>query len=259
MPCTTGASSFFSTVSVCSWMCAQLPQIYKNYTLKLALGISPFFLGLWFLGDFLSFTSCLLNDVVLKFQVYISLFFLCNDVTLCYQYYAYYRVESPDDSGLADATELHEARSIRIRRSQSSDSESQPSSYGSTDSKTLASAVVVLANAGVAAAADGSAPQSLGAFLAWACTVVYVSSRCPQLYKNYRRRSVEGISPVLFGAALVGNLTYTISILTSCAFIDAESKSVYLWRQLPYILGSSGTILFDGAYFYQRFLYGRSK
>jgi len=124
-------------------------------------------------------------------------------------------------------------------------------------------AVGTFINAGVANAMaipkDGEvttlSKESLGLFLAWCCTAVYVSSRCPQLYKNYKRKSVDGISPLLFGSALIGNLTYTLSILTSCEFVEDSNKTQFFWRQLPYILGSSGTVVFDIAYFYQRYLY----
>lgn len=271
------------------------------------------------MGDFLSFTSCLLNDVVLKFQVYLSLFFLCNDITLCYQYYYYNSVYprkygnienlDPDERRKGDETVVNEedmktseedpvrannasvhttANAIHIRSSNSNSNNKAPShtlvqsissstssnnnSYSSINDnqqylKTLAIGSIL--NTSVAAAmpvsmekmANDTLPSSLinkealGVFLAWSCTCVYVASRCPQLYKNYKRKSVDGISPILFGCALVGNLTYTLSILTSCDFVYGDAKSNFFVKELPYILGSSGTVVFDFLYFYQRFLY----
>lgn len=287
-------SSFFSTVSLLSWICAQMPQIFTNYKTKSAEGISPLFLLLWFMGDFLSFTSCLLNDVVLKFQVYLSLFFICNDLTLCYQYYYYNSVyprknletisssTEPEEpvlsEGVSKIADVHSSTNhIHIRGHTNHDTEtlslsqsegSESSSFGSTGRTKKAgfssmAAVGTFINAGVANAMaipkDGEvttlSKESLGLFLAWCCTAVYVSSRCPQLYKNYKRKSVDGISPLLFGSALIGNLTYTLSILTSCDFVEDSNKTQFFWRQLPYILGSSGTVVFDIAYFYQRYLY----
>lgn len=265
-----------------------MPQIYTNYKTKSAEGISPLFLLLWFMGDFLSFTSCLLNDVVLKFQVYLSLFFICNDITLCYQYYYYnsvYPRKHPeevtaskilDSTGVSHIAAIHSpTNSVHIRThgdisetmnlSQSEGSE--PSSFGSVKQISTpgfkAGASAVLMNAGLAngmallATSDAQimSSESVGLFLAWCCTAVYVSSRCPQLYRNYQRKSVDGISPLLFGSALVGNLTYTLSILTSCEFLFDSNKTEFFWRQLPYILGSSGTVVFDIGYFYQRYIY----
>ncbi|GME73591.1 unnamed protein product [Ambrosiozyma monospora] len=109
--------------------------------------------------------------------------------------------------------------------------------------------------------------ESLGLTLAYLCTLIYWSSRVPQLYKNQKRRSVEGISPFLFGFALCGNLFYSLSILASPQFLipgDVPSDgSGYVggrWHffmdELPYLLGSGGTLTFDAFYFYQRWVFG---
>ncbi|CUM64991.1 uncharacterized protein PRCAT00002609001 [Priceomyces carsonii] len=304
-------SNIFSTISLGSWICAQLPQIYINYKHKSAEAISPSFLLLWFAGDFLSFTSCLLNEVVLKFQVYLSLFFLTNDVILCLQYYYYNSVypkkygaveyleentytlnqsldllnvlESRDinTNGASDSNPLSASSTseihIRAHANKSDDNtlslvSSLNSGYNSVDDNknrnntAKAISIATMFNMGGAAAAaeydiDSSQmslfmlAQNLGVLLAWGCTAVYISSRLPQLYKNYKTKSVEGISPLLFGSALIGNLTYTLSILTSCDFIFDTTKKLFLLAELPYILGSSGTVIFDIAYFYQRHIY----
>ncbi|KAL6452880.1 YPQ2 Probable vacuolar amino acid transporter YPQ2 [Candida maltosa Xu316] len=284
-------SSTFSFVSCTSWIFAQLPQIYQNYSTKSASGISPSFLILWFMGDFLSFTSCLVNsDVVLGFQLYLSIFFLCNDITLCFQYYYYNNVyprkhvlqyvslnlNQEDDTTASKDISIHQAQSVHhLAHSNMGETISEdyvnstPSSYdsvhedGNNTNLFKKGAVGTLLHASKALALPIGTPgddpitskSSLGLFLAWGCTVVYCSSRCPQLYKNYQRKSVEGISPLLFASALMGNLTYTLSILTSCDFVYGENSHDFIIKELPYILGSSGTIIFDIAYFYQKYLY----
>lgn len=303
-------SNVFSTLSLGSWVCAQMPQIVTNYKNKSAEGISPLFLGLWFMGDFLSFVSCLLNDVVLKFQVYLSLFFICNDIVLCFQYYYYNNVypekyalvngnysdqddEDSNTNGVQNNTttesEFNPSSSIHIRHhhapdntlfepnpwtkksspnknSPSTNSSGSPGYNSTSDNNHLvlktaaASSMVALSNAlPILFNRDNeistSSYDSLGIFLAWCCTFVYMSSRCPQIYKNYTRKSVEGINSLLFGAALLGNLTYTFSILTSCEFIYDDAKTDFFMRELPYILGSSGTVIFDFFYFYQKYIY----
>lgn len=44
-------STLLGTLSIVSWLFAQLPQIYKNYSLKSTSGLSIFFLVEWCLGD----------------------------------------------------------------------------------------------------------------------------------------------------------------------------------------------------------------
>lgn len=273
-------SNTFSTLSLASWICAQMPQIVTNYKNKSADGISPLFLLLWFMGDFLSFTSCLLNDVVLKFQVYLSLFFIANDIMLCFQYYYYNSIypkrhasvyapvtstitHDNDDLGNepvinSSAVDIHHTES-----GSSSSPSNTPPKYNSNSplkqsiiASSLASTAHALATNDTSSSSSSS--ESLGSILAWSCTVVYMASRCPQLWKNYKRKSVDGINSVLFGAALVGNLTYTFSILTSCEFIYDDAKSEFFIKELPYILGSSGTVIFDILYFYQKYLYRNS-
>lgn len=272
---------------------------------------------LWLMGDFLSFTSCIINiNTVLKFQLYISVFFLCNDIILCFQYYHYNYVhprytyvemnqqQDDNDNEIENENEdedeelpkspidsedfsIYQDHDIHwINHAQNMDQTisedyltSDPSSYDSTNEDggrnmvfngsgigiVKKSIVGTLIQAGRTVAlplsntitiSNSDTNDSLGLYLAWGGAIVYCLSRCPQVYKNYRRKSVEGISPLLFGAALLGNLTYTLSILLSCEFYQGEEiRHNFIIKELPYILGSSGTIVFDMTYFIQKFMY----
>lgn len=98
----------------------------------------------------------------------------------------------------------------------------------------------------------------IGVFFAWTCTFSYLVARIPQLLKNYKRKSSEGISILLFICALNGNLFYTISILTSSELLEAPTpqlKYEFIIKELPYILGSAGTVLFDIFALFQFYLY----
>ena len=76
----------------------------------------------------------------------------------------------------------------------------------------------------------------------------------PQLIKNYQRKSTDGISPFLFGITLLCNVTYNVSIFTSCNFIESVDKVAFFENALPFIWGSAGTIIFDLIYFYQYYV-----
>lgn len=93
----------------------------------------------------------------------------------------------------------------------------------------------------------------IGRVFAWTCTCLYLMSRIPQLLKNRRRQSVEGLSASLFAFAVCGNLTYASSILSHPGqTIDS------LIEALPYLIGSAGTLIFDFSIFCQ-FLYYRNR
>lgn len=98
----------------------------------------------------------------------------------------------------------------------------------------------------------------VGIFFAWACTCLYLTARIPQLIKNYHRKSTAGLSILLFICALNGNFFYTISILTCDEFAAAPSAMAryeFFMKELPYILGSAGTIAFDLVALYQWKIY----
>ncbi|ODQ81627.1 hypothetical protein BABINDRAFT_159894 [Babjeviella inositovora NRRL Y-12698] len=86
--------------------------------------------------------------------------------------------------------------------------------------------------------------ERIGMVSAWSCTALYLCSRAPQLYANHKRRTTSGLSIYLFIAALLGNITYTVSLLTSP---NAQGKygNDFLYLELPYLLGSCGTVGFD--------------
>ena len=94
----------------------------------------------------------------------------------------------------------------------------------------------------------------IGRVFAWTCTCLYLMSRVPQLLKNRRRQSVEGLSASLFVCAAFGNLTYASSILSHPGqTIDS------LLEALPYLIGSAGTLMFDFSIFCQFLYYKNNK
>ncbi|GAA6008934.1 hypothetical protein JCM10207_004032 [Rhodosporidiobolus poonsookiae] len=92
----------------------------------------------------------------------------------------------------------------------------------------------------------------IGRTSAWLCTTFYLTSRLPQLWQNFRRRSVEGLAMTLFVFAFIGNSLYVASILTNPS---ASSVPGYLLESTPYLLGSGGTLCFDLMILAQSVLY----
>jgi solute carrier family 66 (lysosomal lysine-arginine transporter), member 1 len=104
-----------------------------------------------------------------------------------------------------------------------------------------------------------------GQIFGYICAMLYLGSRIPQLLLNYRRKSTEGISMLFFLFAFVGNLTYVLSILAYGPVCErrwhcklGEATSIY-WRyiavNLPWLIGSAGTLILDACVFCQYFVY----
>lgn len=89
----------------------------------------------------------------------------------------------------------------------------------------------------------------IGTILGWAMTVIYLSSRLPQIVMNVKRGSVEGLSPTMFILAVTGNATYLASILLRST---APSKLV---PNLPWIVDAILCIFLDMVILFQFLLY----
>ncbi|KAM6500448.1 PQ loop repeat domain containing protein [Amanita muscaria] len=100
----------------------------------------------------------------------------------------------------------------------------------------------------------------IGRIFAWLCTVLYLTSRLPQIWKNYVRKSVGGLSISLFICAFLGNTFYVTSIVISPRFyLPPPLSTEYIRESVPYLLGSGGTLMFDITIVTQFFLYRRKR
>ncbi|RKP35498.1 PQ loop repeat-domain-containing protein [Dimargaris cristalligena] len=97
----------------------------------------------------------------------------------------------------------------------------------------------------------GNPPQFrlFAQFCAWTSVVLYIGARIPQIVKNYRSKSCEGLALTMFVFCVVGNSTFCLSIL--CYSLEPR----HLLVNLPWMLGSAGTLAFDFTIFYQFYVY----
>ncbi|KAI8393829.1 PQ loop repeat-domain-containing protein [Radiomyces spectabilis] len=270
-------------LSIFCWLNAQMPQVIKNYRLHDAESLSFTFLTIWLIGDVANFIGCIETNQ-LRFQLYLSIYFIIIDTVLCMQWLYYvkfadnrlrqwlnpeepksyiYNVESTCSSS-SQSRPLYDRESQL--KSASLSTANQPTEQtqlcGQTDRapKYTQLLVVGVLSLSVTTPTITSRDMShvlsdeemlwVGRFFAWLCTFLYLSSRLPQIAQNFRRRSVEGLSMALFFFAAMGNLTYTLSIFT-----NPHATRQSLLEAVPYIMGSAGTLMFDTVIFGQYLTY----
>ncbi|KAI1749287.1 PQ loop repeat-domain-containing protein [Xylaria castorea] len=101
---------------------------------------------------------------------------------------------------------------------------------------------------------DPSSPAGIsGMVLGYASALCYLCARIPQIVKNYRQKSCEGLALLFFLFSLTGNMTYGLSVFSYSQ--DAE----YLIKATPWLIGSLGTIVEDFIIFYQFSIYSREQ
>ncbi|KAI9187727.1 hypothetical protein H9P43_002118 [Blastocladiella emersonii ATCC 22665] len=94
--------------------------------------------------------------------------------------------------------------------------------------------------------------MAVGSVLAWASGMLYFCSRFPQIWLNYTRRSVEGVSLSLFSITLAANLLYGFAVLLRA---DEIAVDKFVSSTLPFLVGSLGTLASDLAIFAQAYIY----
>jgi len=330
-------SSVLGTLSIVSWLFAQMPQIYKNYQLQSTSGLSIFFLVIWCAGDASNLLGALFTRQA-GWQVVVASYYVCVDVALVIQFfwYTHYKprqygynelshhdfdphgdvlpgVAVPDSNvthqtpAPVNMTKKAEVNDTGVQTGSTLNSTTPGTSYineklsssrrtvrGSSASSApfALPRTMLVASLVCAVLVNGSpieanpqphppisdAPREViieivGRVVSWMSTLLYLGSRPPQLYKNYQRKSTEGLSPLLFMAAFCGNLFYSSSLLTNPnawsdfapygggGWADEHGNDRLEWigRSLPFFLGAFGVLGLDGFMGLQFLMYGSSE
>uniref|UniRef100_A0A1J3ENP9 Putative vacuolar amino acid transporter YPQ1 n=2 Tax=Noccaea caerulescens TaxID=107243 RepID=A0A1J3ENP9_NOCCA len=86
---------------------------------------------------------------------------------------------------------------------------------------------------------SGGENSKIGMLLGWAMAAIYMGGRLPQICLNMRRGHVEGLNPLMFFFALVGNMTYVGSILVNSV------EWIKLAPNLPWLVDAGGCVVLD--------------
>ncbi|CAA7389070.1 unnamed protein product [Spirodela intermedia] len=246
-PSTTHCASIgLGLVSVLSWGVAEVPQIITNYREKSTEGLSIAFLSTWILGDLFNLAGCWLEPATLPTQFYMALLYTATTLVLTGQtvYYGHvYRWLKTEKSAppLNTKSMLSVAMStvlclggLSLRHSRG-----EGANKPSTSKVILVGRKILQQHMSVPSSAEKAGSSGVGTFLGWAMAVIYMGGRLPQICLNMRRGTVEGLSSLMFGFALVGNATYVASILVSSLDWSRISPN------LPWLVDAGGCVLLD--------------
>lgn len=291
----TTISRVLGVLSLSVWLFAQLPQIIENHLNQSVDGVSLLFLLCWIAGDATNLLACVLTRA-LPFQTSLAAYYCFIDCILSLQYWYYTQVyphqkvhhnllQSPNlIRPVTSKKSLTSLRRNRFKDHQATRSPRSPRRVsgsrngrrgGTFINKLMATSLLSTgAKAAPVGAQHNQLPSLLshtlvvwlaslsvndvGQFAAWICSFLYLLARAPQIRKNYLAKSTTGISIYLFVFAMLGNLFYTVSIVSDLYILylneDVRFRSI-LKDQLPFIVGSAGTVLFDCFIIFQCWYY----
>ncbi|KAF2117838.1 PQ loop repeat-domain-containing protein [Lophiotrema nucula] len=289
-------SGVFGSISLASWIFLLVPQLVENYKQGSADGISLAFLTVWFIGDITNLIGAIWAGLV-PTVIALAVYFCFADLILISQCLYYNllnarkarRRSTRSTFGEAAEEPLLGRRDSNIglpgshRRTSSGASGRRRDSVtrnglpsieeeegGHKEAIKNALSIVGVCMIGAAGWAiawktgvwqptpveedNGGVEVALGAqILGYASAICYLGARIPQIIKNQRDRSCEGLSLLFFMLSLLGNATYGAGIL----FHSVEKE--YFLINLPWLIGSLGTMVEDATIFIQFRVFGNGE
>uniref|UniRef100_A0A3B4ZWR6 Lysosomal amino acid transporter 1 homolog n=1 Tax=Stegastes partitus TaxID=144197 RepID=A0A3B4ZWR6_9TELE len=236
------ASIYLGLLSILCFMVSSLPQYYSSCkTGNMDSALSIWFLLLWLGGDSCNLVGSFLADQ-LPLQTYTAVYYVLADLVMLAMY-TYYKMSNrvvlfPSPGRRV----LHVVGLVCVLGFTTSFAHLP----GEGTQQEIVSSVV--RGRSLLSTSDGSSDftpkEIIGFSIGSISSVLYLCSRLPQMYTNFKRKSTEGVSYFLFALVILGNTTYGLSVLLKNPD-QGQGESNYLIHHLPWLIGSLGTLSLD--------------
>lgn len=245
------ASIYLGLFSILCFVMSQAPQYHQSCkTGNMDSALSIWFLLLWLGGDSCNMVGSYLADQ-LPLQTYTAIYYVAADL-LMLSMYAYYKLKNKRQRrqsvlhvvGVACVIGFtgslihlpaggaqHEISAFRSRTLLSTSDSNQVRAFTNK--------------------------EIIGFTIGSVSSVLYLCSRLPQIFTNFKRKSTEGVSYFLFALVILGNTTYGLSVLLKNPD-GGQGESSYMIHHLPWLIGSLGTLTLDVIISFQFFIYRNS-
>ena len=271
----------FGYLSTVAFLFVCIPQLYLNYKEKSTQALSFYLVYLWFIGDIISVISCKIKENS-NIIVYIGYFHIFCNIIFLFQI-LYYRHVNHKDICITLLTSEYYTYTIRpLDQPVEDDATIRPNSVSEFRYQTLENyssernfhtqynaffknvmllfgpleLYLIIGSTIIVSIMNYISGPIVADILAWCSTMIFVLSRLPQIYLNYLRHSVEGLSVFAFSMLLFSNVCFLFSIVLELVDITShQEQREYVLENLQWILGSSLSFFFDLILVYQFIFY----
>jgi len=263
LPLREALSGIMGSISLVSWIFLLIPQVTENYRNGSAEGVSVAFITIWILGDIANLIGALWGRL-LSTVIALAIYFCVSDVILLSQTIYYNHVtdalaarrerapcstpadlHSPTQPLLARPRRKSSGAKSRHRRSSSR----RPASLSAILRRETSASMTILRN--ILVISSICFAGTLGWFVAWR------SGAWSTTEKNDDNREMPG------GAEMLGYLGALLYLgdsifLTALQILCHSSDRTYIKDNLPWLIGSLGTMSQDVIIFIQFHIYSRN-
>ncbi|XP_068453899.1 lysosomal amino acid transporter 1 homolog isoform X2 [Clinocottus analis] len=248
------ASIYLGLLSILFFMVSSLPQYYSSCkTGNMDRALSIWFLLLWLGGDTCNLVGSFLADQ-LPLQTYTAVYYVFADL-LMLGMYLYYKISNKmiERSRVLHvvgvACVLGFTTNLAHLPGLDTQQEMFPSGFRGR---------ALLSTSDLSPIKAFTPREIIGFSIGSVSSVLYLCSRLPQMYTNFKRKSTEGVSFFLFALVILGNTTYGLSVLLKNPDVGQGEKS-YMIHHLPWLIGSLGTLSLDLIMSFQFLIYRNAK
>ncbi|XP_067423626.1 lysosomal amino acid transporter 1 homolog [Emydura macquarii macquarii] len=233
------ASVALGLVSIFCFAASSFPQYYKACkTGNMDQALSIYFLLGWLGGDALNLIGSFLANQ-LPLQVYTAVYYVLADLVML-SLYLYYKVKNQRRSF---STPINAAFAFIFLGTVSATS--LLGRTGSTVESVPFRGRTLLSTAVDEAGGEPfTKKEIIGFTIGSISSLLYLFSRVPQIYTNFKRKSTTGVSYSLFALVILGNLLYGLSVLLKNPD-PGQAEGNYILHHLPWLIGSLGVLFLD--------------
>ncbi|NWH27997.1 LAAT1 protein, partial [Grus americana] len=248
------ASVVLGLVSIFCFAAASFPQFYqacKTGIMDQALSI--YFLLGWLGGDLLNLIGSFLADQ-LPLQIYTAVYYVLADLVML-SLYCYYKVKNRS-GGIV--TPINAAFVFLSLGMVSAVSFLGRGAAMAQDLVTFKGRSLLSTRVDELGSKPFTRSEIIGFTIGSISSVLYLCSRVPQIYTNYKRKSTIGVSYSLFALVMLGNSLYGLSVLLKNPE-PGQGEGDYILHHLPWLVGSLGVLSLDVVISFQFLAYWRGK
>ncbi|XP_028850084.1 lysosomal amino acid transporter 1 homolog [Denticeps clupeoides] len=233
------ASVVLGLLSIVCFMVSSMPQYYSSCRSgNMDRALSIWFLLLWLGGDSCNLVGSFLADQ-LPLQTYTAVYYVLADL-LMLGMYTYYKARNQ----LRSDRSVLNVLGVLYLLGTSAVLVTPPGLELGGDAARAGSGRRTLLSVDEASIQAFSTKEIVGFTIGSVSSVLYLCSRLPQMYTNYKRKSTEGLSFFLFALVILGNTTYGLSVLLKNPDYG-QGEASYVVHHLPWLIGSLGTLSLD--------------